>query len=81
MRLNDGDLKPQMPQILRHLKPDEAAADHSGALHAFLDSRLDPVRIADCPQAHDPLGIDPGDRRPQRRGPGGDQQLIVAFPI
>ncbi|MPN22487.1 hypothetical protein SDC9_169870 [bioreactor metagenome] len=71
-----------MTQVFRHLKADEPAADDSGALHALLaHERADAVGIRHRPERLHAGGVDPGDRRFERRGAGGDHQHVVGFRI
>ena len=76
--LHETDAQAEPAQVARDLEADEAAADHHGALHA-LRHLTQTVRVRDGPERADPRIVDARDRGPDRRGAGGDHQLVIAL--
>jgi hypothetical protein len=63
-------------QRLRRLQADVAAADHHRAPGAGVDRPAQVDAVLQDRQAVDPGEVDPGDRRAQRLGAGGDHQHV-----
>ena len=80
--LDDRDLEPGVTQVFGHLQADEAAADHRGGPDVFALHQLpDLVGVGHGPEGADARAVDAGDAGTQRRGAGGDHELVIAFLI
>ena len=78
--LDDGDFHPQLPQVLRKLQTDEAAArQHSGLGMVFADVRLDAERVLHGAQGKQLVEAHTGEPGLGGLGAGREDQLVVAF--
>ena len=76
----DGDLQPQLPQVLRQLHPDEAAAhQHCGFGAGGADVVLEAEGVLHRPQGEDPVQINPRDGGLGGLRAGGEDQLVVGL--
>jgi hypothetical protein len=81
LQLDQIHLQAAAGQDLRPFESDEARPDDDRALRAAaVDPRADRVHVLDIPQHEDVGGLDPIDRRHDRSGSRGQDQLVVALP-
>ena len=78
--LDNGDLHPQLPQVLRQLHADEAAArQHGGPGTVQVDVLLDAEGILYGAQGEQLVDADAREPRLSGLGAGGEEQLVVAL--
>ena len=78
--LDNGDLHPQLPQVLRQLHADEAAArQHGGPGTVPVDVLLDAEGVLYGAQGEQLVDADAREPRLSGLGAGGEEQLVVAL--
>ena len=78
--LDDGDLQPQLPQVLRQLQSDEAAPrQHGGPGPLPPDVLFDPEGVLHRAQGEHPAQPHPGQLGLGGPGPRGEDQLVVGL--
>ena len=78
--LDDGDLHPQLPQVLRQFQPDEAAAgQHRGPGMFFLNIVFHAESALHRPQGEELLQPHAGETGPGWLRAGGENQFVIAL--
>ena len=78
--LDDGDLQPQLPQVLRQLHPDEPAPGENGRAGPLACDELpDAEGVLHGAQGEQPGIVQAGHGRLGGLGPWGEQELVVAL--
>lgn len=69
-------------EVLGHLQPDKSGSDHHRTPNDMLaEVALDAIGIGHIAEREDPLKVDAGQRRTNRRSPGRQEQLVVTLDI